>query len=148
MYLESADFLIRDRKDSDQDIIIKIETSMPWMKPFSEKVEEETYRKTILDRISKDEHYWIIERKNGEPLGSLSFDIDSDLEAHIYIHPIENVDMSGFGTQLLNKAVEYLNREFRIETIYAGLWDKNDPSIPLYKEADYEVEDGNLEINL
>ena len=150
MNLESRDFVIRDRRDNDKETILKIENSMPWVRAFSGELEylKEHYDKTILEEISNEDYYWIIERKNGESLGSLSLDIDSESEAHIYIHPIENADMSGFGSELLDKAIRYLNREYGIETFFAGLWDEKDPSIPLFEEAGYEIEDGSIEISV
>ena len=123
MYLESVDFVIRDRKDDDQEIILQIEKSMPWVKAFPEKREEEIYLKNLLDYISKDEQYWIIERKNGEVLVSLSIDIDDESEAHIYIHLIENIDMTGFGEQMLDKVSQYLHQKYGITTLLSGKLD-------------------------
>ncbi len=148
MDLKSKDFLIRDWKEDDRDIIIKIENSMPWMGIFAGEFEylKEKYQKTIVDEIFKDEYYWIIERKTGEPLGSLSLDIDSETEAHIYIHTIENADMTGFGIQMLDKVLHYISQKYGIENFYAGLWNEDDPSIPIFEEAGYEAADGCIEI--
>ena len=65
-----------------------------------------------------------------------------------YIHCIDNVDMTGFGSQLLNKAVQYLSREYGISVFYAGLWEEKDPSIAMFEEAGYRLEDGSIEISV
>ena len=60
----------------------------------------------------------------------------------------KNTDMTGFGEQMIDKASQYLHQKYGISTFYAGLRDEKDPSIPLFEEAGYVMEDGVIEIEV
>lgn len=154
MRIESENFIVRDVEVTDKDKIYELEVSRPWMKGYmalKEKLVKITgadkdFFEDLWNSYLSSGTYWIAERKNGEFLGSVTIDDEGNQQASFYIQVMDDVNLGGFGEEMLDKILHEINREFLIEEFQIELWNDKDRAKQIYMEAGYDIESGENEI--
>lgn len=59
---------------------------------------------------------------------------------------MDDVNIDGFGEEMLDKILHEINRIFLIEEFQIELWNDKDRAKQIYMEAGYDIESGETEI--